>query len=72
MIESNPYYYKLPPGWWREVVMPMYDLTIQLLKKNLDGEKLTSEELKKLDDIQKKCDILKKGGTIGTEKKYLK
>lgn len=70
-IESNPYYYKVPPGYWREVLMPLYELTIKLLVKNLQSEKLTDEELKQLTELQKKLEILKKGGAVGTTKKFL-
>lgn len=70
-IESNPYYYKVPPGFWREVLMPMYELNVTLLKKNLQNEKLSDEELKQLEDLQKNFEILKKGGSVGTTKKFL-
>ena len=70
-IESNPYYYKMPPGYWRDVLMPMYELNITLLRKILQNEKLSDKELKKLEILEKDFETLKKGGSIGTTKKHL-
>ena len=32
-IEANPYWYKLPPGWNKEVVFPLYLNMINLMIK---------------------------------------
>jgi hypothetical protein len=67
-IESNPYSYKLPPGFWKDVFAPSYLVMIQLLLKIQKNEKLTDDEIKKIEDIQKNLDILIKGGSIGNPK----
>ena len=64
-IESNPYWYKAPPGWNKEVVFPLYLNMINLMIKMSKNEKLTSEELEKLSDIQKSLSTLIDGGYIG-------
>lgn|SRR5579872_6646803 len=64
--ESNPYYYKLPPGYWKEVIMPTYLLVTNLLLKITKNEKLTENELKTIQDIQQKMDSLIKGNAVGT------
>ena len=64
-IESNPYWYKAPPGWNKEVVFPFYLNMINLMIKMSKNEKLTSEEIEKLSDIQKSLSTLIDGGYIG-------
>jgi len=64
-IESNPYQYKLPPGFWFHVIMPYFRLQSDILIKILNNEKLTTEEKTKLEDLQKKMDLLCKGGYVG-------
>ena len=63
--ESNPYYYKLPPGFWREVFAPFYLTMTKLMVKSLNNEKLTDDEIKQINDLQKKLDLLIDGGYIG-------
>ena len=64
-IESNPYWYKAPPGWNKEVVFPFYLNMINLMIKMSKNEKLTSEEIEKLSDIQKSLSTLIDGEYIG-------
>ena len=47
------------------------ELNIILLRKVLQNEKLTGEELQKLETLQKSFEILKNGGSVGTTKKHL-
>ena len=68
--ESNPYYYKIPPGYWREALIPMFITMTNLLVKLSKNEKLTDSEIKEIDDIQNKLDILKKGGFLGEPKSF--
>jgi hypothetical protein len=63
--ESNPYNYKLPPGFWREVFTPYYLIMTKLMVKSLNNEKLTDDEIKQINDLQKKLDLLINGGYIG-------
>ena len=65
-IESNPYYYKLPPGWQKEVLFPIYLEMIQFIIRTSKNEKLTEDDLSKITELQKKVEVLMKGGQIGS------
>ena len=65
-VESNPYVYKLPPGFWLHVVMPYFRLQSEILMKVTENKKLTDEEIKKMAELQKKMDHLLKGGYVGS------
>lgn len=67
--ESNPYYYKLPPGYNIEVLFPLYRTLVNMLIKVANNEKLTEEELEKINELQKKIDILINGGHVGNPKR---
>ena len=64
-IEANPYWYKIPPGWNKEVVFPLYHNMINLMLKMSKNEKLTTDELEKMSDLQKSLSDLIDGGYIG-------
>ena len=64
-VEANPYWYKAPPGWNKEVVFPLYLNMLNLMIKMSKNEKLTSEEIEKMSDIQKSLSTLIDGGYIG-------
>ncbi|HUS48554.1 MAG TPA: hypothetical protein VMZ91_00170 [Candidatus Paceibacterota bacterium] len=64
-FESNPYIYKLPPGFQKYVIMPYNLLISKLLMKVLSGEKLTKQEIEEMDELQKKMELLINGGYIG-------
>ena len=59
-IEANPYWYKIPPGWNKEVVFPLY-----LMLKMSKNEKLAPDEIEKMSDIQKSLSNLIDGGYVG-------
>ena len=63
--EAYPYLYKLPPGWNKEVVFPLYLNMINLMIKMSKNEKLTPVEIEKMSDIQKSLLTLINGGYIG-------
>ena len=69
-VEVNPYYYKLPPGFWKEVLAPLWLETLMLNLKILNNEKLSDEELKKIDDLKKNIQHLIKGGAIGSPREF--
>ena len=64
-IEANPYWYKIPPGWNKEVVFPLYLNMINLMLKMSKNEKLTTDELEKMSDLQKSLSNLIDGGYVG-------
>lgn len=67
--ESFPYYYKLTPGFDKHVVFPLYMMMTKMMKKMANDEKYTDDELKEIDDLQKKIDVLLKGGMVGNFRK---
>jgi len=67
--ESNPYNYKLPPGYWREALAPALLEIIRLNLKLMNKESLDDKELNYIKDIQKKLEILKDGGHVGKPKR---
>jgi hypothetical protein len=68
-IESNPYYYKLPPGFWKEALVPVMLETMKLNIKLLNKEPLNEAELNSLKELQKKMENLINGGYIGNPKR---
>ena len=64
-VEAYPYWYKLPPGWNKEVVFPLYLQMINLMIKISKNEKLSTDETKEMSDIQKSLSTLIEGGYIG-------
>jgi hypothetical protein len=65
-VEANPYNYKLPPGYYKEVLFPTLQEiltgTIQLLdEKGL----IDSSRKKHLGELQQKLDALLQGGYVG-------
>src|SRR3990170_7970762 len=45
-VESNPYCFKLIPGYTRDVLFPMHLIMINMLVKLSENEKLNDEEIK--------------------------
>ena len=66
--ENNPYVYKLPPGWNKNVNMPYFLLQSKILMKIAQNEKVSEEEKNELKTLQKKMDVLIKGGYVGVKK----
>lgn len=62
--EINPYYYKLPPGFWREVFTPLYSELLSMNLKILQNQKLTDEEVEKIKKLQDKLKFLMEGNSI--------
>ena len=63
-VESNPYSYKLAPGIQRECIAPLYLELLRLGRKSLSDEKLTDVELIKLQDLEKKLELIVNGGSL--------
>ena len=70
--ESNPYLYKLPPGFWLSVIMPYFRLQSELIMKLIEKKSLNEEEMKKMQELQNKMDHLIKGGYVGPKDKVKK
>lgn len=63
--EVHPLNFRLPPGWHREVLFPLYFVLSEMMIKWSKNEKLNEEEIQQLTELQKKINILLKGGIVG-------
>ncbi len=64
-LENNPYMYKIPPGWHTEALFPtLLKMTEYMIKSN-NNEKLDSKSIEEISELQKKLDLLIKGGKVG-------
>jgi len=68
-METNPYMYKLAPGWNQEAFFPTLLKMTEFMIKSNNNEKLDDESIKELVEINKKLDTLVKGGTVGKNTK---
>ena len=68
--ESLSYNYKLMPGIHRECLAPLYLELLRLGRKSLSNEKIDDDEIKKLEDLESKLDLLSKGGSLPIPKKF--
>lgn len=68
-VEANPYYYKLPPGYWKEAFAPVLLELLRLNLKIISKEPLTEAELSSLKNLQKKMETLIEGGHLGDPKR---
>lgn len=68
-VEANPYLYKMYPGYWQEAFTPLYLELLGGVKKILEKEGMLSEEERgRIEDLEKKLEILVKGGYVGAPK----
>jgi hypothetical protein len=66
-VEANPYYYKLAPGYNREVYAPLYFELLVQIKRLLESQKLLgSEDKVRIEELERKLQVLMKGGFVGT------
>lgn len=68
-VESHPYNFKLIPGYNVEVIFPIYLALTNYMIKWSKNEKLTNDEIDKLNELQKKINILIDGGFVGNPKR---
>jgi len=65
-VEANPYYYKLPPGYWKEVIIPSYLELMRHTRKLLENNGiLTAEDEARYKELEDKMGVLIKGGRVG-------
>jgi len=67
-VENNPYVYKLPPGFAKNVNWPYHLLQSKILMKIAQNEKVSEEEKNELAMLQEKMEHLIKGGFVGVKK----
>ena len=63
-VEAYPYLYKIPPGWNKEVVFPLYLSMLNIMIKMSKNEKLSTEETDEITNIQKSLSTLIDGGYV--------
>jgi hypothetical protein len=69
-VEANPYYFKLPPGYNKEVVGPLYLELLLLLKKlSATQELLADEDKVRIEELERKLRLLNEGGYIGNPRR---
>jgi len=65
-VEANPYNYKLPPGYVKEVTVPEILVTLNLLKRLLEKQRLLdNKEIERIDALERQLTHLIEGGMIG-------
>ena len=69
-MESNPYHYKLPPGIWSEIYAPFFLSLLILERKSITGEKISMEDLDRLNKLEKNLELLKEGRSLPKPKKF--
>ena len=66
-MEANPYYFKFPPGFTKEVYGPLYLEQLLILKKlSAKQNLLDDEDRNRIDEIERKLRLLNSGGMVGT------
>jgi hypothetical protein len=68
--ESLPYNYKLMPGIHKECLAPLYLELLKLGRKSLNDEKISDEEIEKIELLESKLDYLAKGNSLTIPKKF--
>jgi hypothetical protein len=63
-VETNPYIYKLPPGWNQEALFPTLLKMTEFMIKFSNNEKFDDKNIEELNELQKKLDFLIKGGKV--------
>jgi hypothetical protein len=63
-VETNPYIYKLPPGWNKEALFPTLLKMTEFMIKFSNNEKFDDKNIEELNELQKKLDFLIKGGKV--------
>jgi len=70
-VESNPYYYKLQPGYTREVQFPVYlELLLQMRRLMDTQTALTPEDKERIDILEQKLRTLIQGGFVGNPRRF--
>lgn len=63
-LENNPYMYKLPLGWHKDVWFPTMLKMTEYMIKSSNNEKLDDQSISEIKELQEKIDFLIKGGKL--------
>ena len=67
--EANPYYFKYPPGYWKEALGPLYlEILLLLTKLSSTQQLLTDEDNKRILQLQEKLRTLNEGAMVGAHR----
>ena len=70
--EADPYNYRFPPGYWKEVFGPLYLELLSQARQLLEEKALLQEEDRdRIEMLEQKLRILNEGGIIGVPRKSL-
>jgi len=65
-VEANPYNYKLPPGYWKEVLTPTF---LELLRQNrkilASNNLLSPDDERTISKLEDNLQVLVSGGYVG-------
>ena len=71
-VESNPWNYKVQPGWWREALFPALYAQLLLLHELADrGSLVSDDDRRELESLEEKLKTLIEGGFIGTPRRKM-
>lgn len=71
-VESNPWNYRLIPGYWKDAVVPALYVQVRLLHQLASKASLVSEDdLKELESLEEKLKTLIEGGFVGTPRRSM-
>jgi hypothetical protein len=71
-VEANPYYYKLPSGFYREAFAPFYlEMLVQMRKLLASQKMLDAEELQRIHNLEEKLQTLIQGGYVGMPRRRM-
>jgi len=71
-VEANPYSYKLPPGYTKEVVIPSAFLQLRILQRLAETDRLlTPSEKAEIAELERKFVTLLHGGYVGSPRRKL-
>ena len=71
-VEANPWNYKVPPGYWKEAIVPALFAELRLLRQlGLKAPLISESELRELDSLEAKLKTLMEGGYVGTPRRSM-
>jgi hypothetical protein len=71
-FESNPYYFKAPPGYWKDAVIPSFLELLLLLRRLVEAQKLLPEEERaEPEGLEKRLRTLVEGGYVGKPRRSM-
>jgi len=68
--ESWPYNYYLIPGIQKEILAPLLRELLELGRKSLSNDGITTEQTQRLDELVTKLELLISGGSLDMPKKF--